>query len=119
VIFFLKSSLEKYVARNAFQIVTDTVDFTFSRDRMVSPREAVRLLSHGNGQGFIYCECKTGTCKTRRCKCFAGNLHCKSKCHSAVNTNRINKCKMELFELINLFIICTVTSKSVTSLHIS
>ena len=84
--------LEKYVARNAFQIVTDTVDFTISRDKMVSPREAVRLLSHGNGQGFIYCECKTGTCKTGRCKCFAGNLHCKSKCHSAVNTNCINKC---------------------------
>ena len=45
----------------------ENVDFTISRDKMVSPREAVRLLSLGNGQGFIYCECKTGTCKTRRC----------------------------------------------------
>jgi hypothetical protein len=84
--------LEKYVARIAFQIVSDTVDFSISRDKMVSPREAVRLLSLRNGQGFIYCECKTGTCKIRRCKCFANNLHCKSKCYSIVNSNCINKC---------------------------
>ena len=45
--------LEKCVARNAFQIVSDTVDFSISRDKMVSPREAVRLISLANGQGFI------------------------------------------------------------------
>ena len=83
--------MDKYVARNAFQILSDTVDFSISRDKMISPREAVRLLSLGNGQGFIYCECKTGTCKTRHCKCFGNNLHCKSKCHAILNKACINK----------------------------
>ena len=83
--------LDKYVARNAFQILSDTVEFSISRDKMISPREAVRLLSLGNGQGFIYCECKTGTCKTRRCKCFGNNLHCKWKCHAILNKACINK----------------------------
>jgi hypothetical protein len=45
--------LDKYMARNAFQIVQDTVDFQITREKMISPREAVRLLSIGNGQCFI------------------------------------------------------------------
>ena len=78
--------LDKYMARNAFQIVKETVDFQISRDKMISPREAVRLLSIGNGQGFIYCNC-TGQCKTGRCKCFKMKL--KSKCHQS-NKNCAN-----------------------------
>ena len=75
--------LDKYMARNSFQIIQDCVDFNVLRDKMISSREAVRLLSLGNGQGFVFCECKTGTCKTGRCKCKKNNLKCKSKCHPA------------------------------------
>ena len=81
--------LDKYMARNAFQIIQETIDFQVSRDKMVSPREAVRLLSIGNGQGFVICDC-TGQCKTRRCGCFKMSLKCKSRCHGS-NINCINK----------------------------
>ena len=81
--------LDKYMARNAFQLVQDTVDFQISREKMISPREAVRLLSIGNGQGFIMCECN-GQCKTKRCKCFKMALKCKSRCHG-MNKSCANK----------------------------
>ena len=77
--------LDKYMARNAFQIVNETVDFQVARDKMVGPREAVRLLSLGNGQGFLMCNC-TGQCKTKRCSCYKHSLKCKSKCHGANNS---------------------------------
>jgi hypothetical protein len=51
-------------------------------DKEVTLREAIRSLSIANGQGFIVCNCVTGTCgKGTRCTCFKSGLKCNSRCH--------------------------------------
>ena len=46
----------------------------------VSVREAVALLSVGNGQGYLKCSC-TSMCLTNRCSCKKANIACSLKCH--------------------------------------
>jgi hypothetical protein len=82
--------LDKYMTRNAFQIVQNTVDFQISREKMISPREAVRLLSICNGQGLIMCECN-GQCKTKPCKFFKLFLKCKSRIQLLFSKKKIFK----------------------------
>ncbi len=81
--------LNRYMPRNAFQIVGETIEFPINRVKIVSPREAIAVLSVGGGQGFTKCECN-GQCKTKRCSCFKENLKCKSRCHGS-NKSCCNK----------------------------
>jgi hypothetical protein len=79
--------LNRYLPRNAFQTIANTIDFVVNRGKIVTPREAVSILSVGDGQGFTKCN---GQCKTSRCSCFKENLKCKSKCHGS-NKSCTNK----------------------------
>ena len=51
----------------------------------VSVREAVKLLSVGNGQGYMRCNC-AGLCATMKCSCRSAGLTCSSKCHAKALT---------------------------------
>jgi hypothetical protein len=81
--------LDRYMARNAFQIFDSVINFPIRRDRVLSPREAITELSVGDGQGFIRCNC-TAACATNKCSCKKENLKCKSRCHGG-NNNCTNK----------------------------
>ena len=76
--------------------VCDKSDYPgFTRDNVpdveIGVREAVRLLSVGNGQGVLKCGCKTGKCN-KNCTCFKANQKCYSRCHGGhENANCINK----------------------------
>ena len=48
----------------------------------ISVREAARLQSIGNGQGFVKCSCKTG-CSRKTCRCVKANVLCNSRCHNS------------------------------------
>ena len=48
----------------------------------ISVREAARLQSIGDGQGFVRCSCKTG-CARKTCKCGRSNVLCNSRCHNS------------------------------------
>ena len=43
-------------------------------------RTAAKNVSLVGGQGFTFCNCKTG-CKGNRCKCAKNGLKCNSRCH--------------------------------------
>lgn len=80
--------LDTYIAFNCFQktdLVTDFDADYIPKDKngdfvKVGPREAVRILSIGHGQGYLKCNC-TGNCATNRCSCRKAELKCSSKCH--------------------------------------
>ncbi len=81
--------LNRYLPRNAFQTIPSTIEYPINRETIVTPREAVTILSVGEGQGFVKCEC-LGQCKTKRCKCMSMSLKCKSRCHGT-NNSCLNK----------------------------
>ena len=75
-------------ARNAFSSV-NLIAVTFVKkdsNTTVSVREAVRILSMGNGQEFFKCLC-TGKCQTNRCSCKKPGVLCNSKCHGSETCN--------------------------------
>ena len=55
----------------------------------ISERTAASTVSVVNGQGVKKCGCKKGTCRTKKCSCFASNRLCGSHCHGGLNL----KCK--------------------------
>lgn len=48
----------------------------------ISLREVAKKDSIGGGQGYFRCTCRT-KCKSKKCKCFAANVRCNSKCHGS------------------------------------
>ena len=63
-------------------------------DRVLSVREAIRMLSVGHGQGVLKCNCRTGKCLSGRCSCAKAypSQKCNSRCHGGCeNKNCKNK----------------------------
>ena len=83
----------------AFNVIdkTDLISpLTFEKNpqKILSVREAIRLLSVGHGQGVLKCNCKTGECNKGRCSCFKAEppQKCNSRCHGGNdNQNCKNK----------------------------
>jgi hypothetical protein len=44
-------------------------------------RTAALKSSITGGQGMMKCGCRSTNCRTKRCKCFAANRQCNSRCH--------------------------------------
>ena len=91
--------LDKFFAFNAFEKTNLTTDFLISdipkkKDKngvigsehvVIGVREAISLLSVGNGQGFLKCSCQS-MCATNRCSCKKAKITCSSKCHGRAFT---------------------------------
>lgn len=54
-------------------------------DKVISLREALRLFSKFEGQGFKKCFCKPSKsqCHNNKCLCFKSHMKCTSKCHKS------------------------------------
>lgn len=74
------------LARNAFQFISQDVDFKVVNEPVMAVRSLVTHMSECGGQGFLKCgpNCK---CNTKKCKCRAANVLCNSRCHAKKQTD--------------------------------
>jgi hypothetical protein len=69
----------------------DGIAMSFSRDEVpmekeISVREAIKIVSISNGQGYKQCNCKTGKCgQGSKCNCYKDGVKCNSRCHKGEN----------------------------------
>jgi hypothetical protein len=81
----------------------DGIAMSFSRDEVpmekeISVREAIKIVSISNGQGYKQCNCKTGKCgQGSKCNCYKDGVKCNSRCHKGENnkncTNKTDRTK--------------------------
>jgi hypothetical protein len=76
----------------------DGIAMSFSRveapmEKEISVREAIKIVSISNGQGYKQCNCKTGKCgQGSKCNCYKDGVKCNSRCHKGENNkNCANK----------------------------
>ena len=82
----------------------DGVAMSFSRDEVpmekeISVREAIKIVSISNGQGYKQCNCKTGKCgQGSKCNCYKDGVKSNSRCHKGENnkncTNKTDRTKI-------------------------
>ncbi|XP_062569481.1 SCAN domain-containing protein 3-like [Saccostrea cucullata] len=73
-------SRNQFLPSSVHSLMVDDIN----RENEISVREAARLQSVGDGQGFMKCTCKSG-CIRRTCKCLKANLLCNSRCHNSLS----------------------------------
>lgn len=74
-------TIKDRLERNCFEILKyKAPEIKDAPNVFLSMKEIITLLSVGDGQGFVRCNCKM-KCDTARCKCRSEKRICNSACH--------------------------------------
>ena len=74
--------IKGYLSRNQIEFCeSETVNASDVPESELNLRAVASKLSMSGGQRFFHCNCKSGSCKTSRCKCRKFKVLCNSRCH--------------------------------------
>ena len=84
--------IKGYLSRNQIEFCeSETVNASDVPESELSLGAVANKLSMNGGQGFFHCNCKSGSCKTSRCKCRKFKVLCNSRCHQLFSCNIKNR----------------------------